>query len=63
MRFIEKMYERNGSAVFPPMAFDGEAIVCVTQEAIYEYKNGEMNEIIKDIFDITGFDDIVNIGQ
>ena len=22
-----------------------------------------MNEIIKDIFDITGFDDIVNIGQ
>ena len=45
-KFIEKMYERNGSAVFPPMAFDGEAIVCVTQEAIYEYKNGEMNEIM-----------------
>lgn len=44
--FIAEMYKKNGSDVFPPMDTEQETIVCVTKEAVYEYKNGKTQRVL-----------------
>lgn len=39
--FVASMYEKNGDTVFPPMNTYKDDIICVTAEAVYEYREGE----------------------
>lgn len=39
--FVATMYEKNGNTVFPPMNVYKDAIICVTAEAVYEYREGK----------------------
>ena len=39
--FFAAMYQENGDEVFPPMCTYKDTIVCLTTEAVYEYKEGK----------------------
>lgn len=39
--FVVAMYEKNGDMVFPPMNAYEDAVICVTAEAVYEYREGK----------------------
>lgn len=39
--FVAAMYEKNGDMVFPPMNTYKDAVICVTAEAVYEYREGK----------------------
>lgn len=44
--FISGMFKENDNSVSPPMYTDGNAIICATTEAVYEYKNGETEKVL-----------------
>lgn len=39
--FVQTMYAKNGSDVFPPMQAQNDTVVCATGAGIYEFRNGE----------------------
>ena len=44
--FITEMWKENGSDVFPSMRAYDDCVICVTQKAIYEYRDGETVQVL-----------------
>lgn len=53
-KFVSDMFKENDSSVIPPMYTDNATVVCAAAEAVYEYRDGETEEVLSVPYTVNG---------